>query len=189
MGETVSGYNIYVGNPNRKRLRYEGVRPSTVKVRTELNGKLTSCHVYCNSSGLSSSHKCVGLFPFYCGSCSIHEPSDCERGARIVVGWRRLQASWRLRARRPDGEVQSRHISIPRVCRVDVASLNNHDTKLRQNVRWFFARFFSPPQLRNFFFLLLWWSLSRPGNASVRNSGSAGTGGAESPRPLYILMT
>lgn len=43
----------------------------------------------------------------YCGACSIQEPSECERDACRSVGWR-LQASWRLCARRPDDAVQSR---------------------------------------------------------------------------------
>jgi hypothetical protein len=37
----------------------------------------------------------------------MQEPSECERDACRSVGWR-LQASWRLPARRPDDAVQSR---------------------------------------------------------------------------------
>jgi len=65
----------------------------------------------------------------YCGSCSIQELFECEWDACRSVGWR-LQASWRLRARRIDDAVQSQPTaaSLFTICLVDAACLNSHRT-------------------------------------------------------------
>jgi len=65
----------------------------------------------------------------YCGSCSIQELFECEWDACRSVGWR-LQASWRLRARRIDDAVQSQPTaaSLFTICLVDAAFLNSHCT-------------------------------------------------------------
>jgi len=61
----------------------------------------------------------------YCGSCSIQELFECEWDACRSVGWR-LQASWRLRARRIDDAVQSQPTAASpfTICLVDAAFLN-----------------------------------------------------------------
>lgn len=65
----------------------------------------------------------------YCESCSIQELFECEWDACRSVGWR-LQASWRLRARRIDDAVQSppTAASLFTICLVDAAFLNIHRT-------------------------------------------------------------
>jgi len=65
----------------------------------------------------------------YCGSCSIQELFECEWDACRSVGWR-LQASWRLRARRIDDAVQSQPTaaSLFTICLVDAAFLNINRT-------------------------------------------------------------
>lgn len=104
LGETRNAYTIYIGTLKRQSPQY----------RIELfNAQKLPGWPNCITLWSGWSHGNTPMLDcfHYCGACSIQEPSECERDACCSVGWR-LQASWRLCARRPDDAVQSRQTAV-----------------------------------------------------------------------------
>lgn len=103
MGETGYACTVYVGNTQREKKRYCSTGLEHLMCRN-VQGDANCITVW--SGGVHINTRMLDCIHYH-GAFSIQEPSECERDACRSVGWR-LQASWRLFARRPDDAVQSR---------------------------------------------------------------------------------